>query len=258
VNTARLLQKGYAIRHKSYIRALSAVVPYYLVNEYPKSGGTWLAQMLADSLDLPFRRNVPIQVEKSVTHGHFFSKFGLRNVVLLWRDPRDVLVSFYYHCFFLNEHQNYLLVNMMKNQLPFEDYHDVKGNLPRFIRFLSCSPVSPKFSWPEFVFKWHECPYAVQTNYESLRSDPSREITRVVEALTGEQLPNSRALEVVDKNSFERAKLSALENKSKDTEMSFVRKGSVGGWRPHFSNEAMDTLKEFEYDTAMHKLGYKY
>ena len=40
-----------AARHKFYVRAFSGVAPYLLVNEFPKSGGTWLAQMMSEALD---------------------------------------------------------------------------------------------------------------------------------------------------------------------------------------------------------------
>jgi len=33
----------------------SRLYPVYLVNEFPKSGGTWLKDMLADSLGVPAR-----------------------------------------------------------------------------------------------------------------------------------------------------------------------------------------------------------
>ena len=41
------------------VRLLSGVLPLYVVNEYPKSGGTWVGQMLGRALDVPFPRNRP-------------------------------------------------------------------------------------------------------------------------------------------------------------------------------------------------------
>ena len=249
MNFPRLKVKISAARHQLFVRGLAGIAPYYVVNEFPKSGGTWLAQMLADALDLPFRRHTPIQYEPSVTHGHFLRPHGLRNVVIMWRDPRDILVSFYYHCFFVNEHNNALLVHLMKRRCPFRDYSDIRSNLPTFIKFVTKTPITPSFSWRDFATSWADREDVVHTSYESLRADTPSEISRIVSDLTGKTLTNSEAAQVTDRHSFVRAKGRA--SLSTDVEMSFVREGSVGGWERHFSSQAMDVFEEEGYQAAM-------
>ncbi len=218
-------------------------MPYYVVNEFPKSGGTWLAQMLADALELPFRRNKPIRLEKCVTHGHFLNPTGIRNVVVLWRDPRDVIVSLYHHSYFVNEHSNRLLVQLMKERLPFDDYRDVRNNLPEFIQFISTNPITPRFTWSQFVDVWLERPGTVQTSYEELRQDAAGTLWRIVMELTGRELPKDRCVTIAENHSFERAKERAAVLSTKPgVEMSFVRDGSVGGWRNYFSDEAIEEM----------------
>ena len=253
----RLKGRWPAVRHKTFVRAFSALAPFYLVNEFPKSGGTWLAQMLSDVLNLPFRRNAPIRIERSLTHGHFLSPFGLRNVVVLWRDPRDVLVSFYYHSYFVNEHQNAGLVRLMKQHCPFDDYSDIRTNLPDFIRFLTRKPVSPSFTWPQFAQTWAGRPGTVQTSYEALRADTPSELGRIVKALTGMSLPEGLATEAAERHSFSRAKQAAVRARPTAVEMSFVREGALGGWRKAFSLEAEAVLQEDGYVEAMRGLGYE-
>lgn len=256
MSVARIRARWPAARHKAFVRGFSGLAPYYLVNEFPKSGGTWLAQMLSDALDVPFRRNAPIRLERSVTHGHFLSPLGLRNVVVLWRDPRDLLVSFYYHCYFVNEHQNAELVRLMKARCPFDDYTDIRGNLPDFIRFISQNPISPSFTWPEFARAWAHRPGTVHTSYEALRADTPGELARVAEALTGTSLPEGRAAEVAEQHSFARAKQAAEQERPADAELSFVREGALGGWRRHFTPEAEAALCQGGYAEAMRGLGY--
>ncbi len=36
---------------------LSGILPLFIVTEYPKSGGSWVGQMLAEYLDFPFLSN---------------------------------------------------------------------------------------------------------------------------------------------------------------------------------------------------------
>lgn len=256
MSVTRILARWPAVRHKAFVRGLSGLAPYYLVNEFPKSGGSWLAEMLSDALDVPFRRNVPIRLERSVTHGHFLTPLGLRNVVVLWRDPRDLLVSFYYHCYFVNEHQNTALVHLMKARCSFEDYADIRTNLPTFIRFLSETPLSPSFTWPEFARIWAGRSGTVQTSYEALRADTSGELARVAEALTGELLPEGRAAKVAEQHSFARAKQAAEQKRPVTAELSFVREGALGGWRKHFTPEAEAELRAAGYLEAMRSLGY--
>ncbi|MDN5869890.1 MAG: sulfotransferase domain-containing protein [Nitrococcus sp.] len=227
-----------------------------MVNEFPKSGGTWLAQMLADALALPFRRNQPIRLERSVAHGHFLNPRGLHNVVVLWRDPRDLLVSLYYHCYFVNERHNALLVRLMKERLPFDDYEDIRGNLPAFIRFMSTTPVSPRFTWPQFARVWAGRPGVTESRYEALRCDTPGELTRIVMGLTGCTLPQERAEAIAVRHSFERAKARAVARSGVGVEKSFVREGSVGGWRAHVTAEAEAELGPV-YLEAMQSLGYE-
>jgi len=256
VSFARIRGRWPALRHKAIVRGFSRLAPYYLVNEFPKSGGTWLAQMLSDALGVAFRRNAPIRFERSVTHGHFLSPVGLRNVVVLWRDPRDLLVSFYHHCYFVNEHRNAGLVRLMKGCCPFDDYSDLPANLPAFIRFVSRTPVAPGFTWPEFVQVWAARPGTVQTSYETLRADTPGELSRVAGALTGTPLPDGCAAEVAEQHSFARAKQAAARAAPATAELSFVREGALGGWRRHFTPEAEAALREGGYAEAMHRLGY--
>ena len=246
-----------AFRHKAYVRTFSRVAPYLLVNEFPKSGGTWLATMLSELLDLPFRRNEPIRFERAVTHGHFLAPAGIHRPIIIWRDPRDVIVSFYYHSYFVNEHQNAAYVEMMRARHPFADYDDIKANLPEFIRVLSKDPVSPRFSWPQFAAIWADRPGTIATSYEALRADTETELARVVAEATGETPDPQKLEQVVEQNSFARAKQNAEAERKAATQMSFIREGSLGKWREKFSDEALAALKTHGYWPGMVKLGYE-
>lgn len=252
----RLSSKIFAARHKIYVRLFSAKSPYILVNEYPKSGGFWLGSLIAESLDLPFRRNSPIRIEPCVTHGHFLKPYGLRNVIILWRDPRDIFVSYYFHCYFINEHNNSLLVRLMKQRLPFEDYSDVKGNLPAFVRHISNTPTSPKFTWPQFAQFWSKRTGIPQTSYEALKANTPEELIKIVFALTGKTISDEKAELVADANSFSKVKAAAQKSAPLGTEVSYIREGSVGGWRKYLTDELEREIERGGYVAPMKKLGY--
>lgn len=256
-----LRDRLYTARNKAYVRLFSGALPYYVVNEFPKSGGTWLTQMMSDAMELPFHRNDFVKLERSVVHGHYLLPYGLRNVIVLWRDPRDVIVSFYHHCYFVSDYADVMfgnrqLVSLMKERCPFADYDDVRANLPAFIRFISTTPVAPRYSWVRFAQTWANRPGTIQTSYEALRADTPGELARIVKAVNGQDLSPVRAAEVAEAHSFARAKAAAERNKTQSTEKSFVREGSVGGWRTQFSDEALGELAKFGYDEAIRRLGY--
>ena len=68
-----------------------------IVNEYPKSGGTWMSQMLAEALGLPFPRNRLPMMRSCLMQCHVLNPIGMRRVTVVWRDGRDIAVSFYHH-----------------------------------------------------------------------------------------------------------------------------------------------------------------
>ena len=254
----RFKARASALRHKSFVRAFSGIAPYFIVNEFPKCGGTWLSQMLAMAMNIPFRRNEPIRFEPAITHGHFRHPLGLKNVAVLWRDPRDMLVSFYFHCFFVNEVANKPLVKQMRARAAFGDFHDIRANLPSFIKLLSDRPVSPRFSWPEFSEVWVNRPGIVHTRYEDLRRDAPSELVRIVLELSGERLEPNRAAQIAAEFEFSKAKAKAIEKQEKSGggELSFIREGSVGGWRKYFTEEANQILEIEGYREPMLRLGY--
>lgn len=239
-----------------FARTFSESVPYYIVNEYPKSGATWIAQMLSSVTGIRFPRNRTITRSRSIVHGHFLSPRGLHNVLVIWRDPRDVLVSWYYHCYFANEHSNRALTVEMKARLPFADYHDIRSNLPHFINFVNRQPLTPRFTWAQFAQSWIDRPDVVYAKYEDMRARPVDELNRVLIQRFGIEARPEDLESVVAEHSFAAAKKRAQEAASADVEMSFVREGSLGGWRKSF-NEESERLVEQYCGAQMSSLGYQ-
>ena len=57
-------------------RAITEIFTYYLFNEIPNSGATWLALMLTDMFGVPLSGNQPNRLERSVTSVHFLRTPG--------------------------------------------------------------------------------------------------------------------------------------------------------------------------------------
>ncbi len=224
------------------VHALSNSLPLYVVNEFPKSGGTWMGQMLGRALGVPFPRNRLPALRPSIMQGHYLRRGGIRNIVLVWRDGRDVMVSWYHQCLFPHEHRNELQVERARRELRFRDYDDVRGNLPRFIEWAFTRPRSPRFSWSQFVRRWYGDSGAVHVRYEDLRADTAGELVRVVRELTGRELDARRAAAIADEFAFER---QAGRQPGEENRRSFLRKGLVGDWPNYFGAEARAAFARF-------------
>jgi hypothetical protein len=126
----RVALKFRSVVYHAMAHALSGVAPYYIVNEFPRSGGTWLAGMLGAALDAPFAQHRLPPVGRAVLHGHFRHRPGLNNVVMLWRDGRDVLTSFYHYWMFRDQISKPGLSAQVRADLAFSEPEDVRANMP--------------------------------------------------------------------------------------------------------------------------------
>ncbi len=226
---------------------------YYLVNEYPKSGGSWLGQMLAAALGLPFPRNRLPMLSPSIMHGHYLNPWNIKKAVIIWRDGRDVLVSQYYHSLFKNERGNARLVDITRDDLRFKDYDDIKANLPLFLKYVYETKKHPRFSWKDFVDSWADNRQAIHVKYEDLRLNTSYELQRIVKEIAGIELHENRAQQIAYEYSFEKLSKRKSGNENKN---SFMRKGIIGDWKNHFTKETKELFAGYAGD-ALITLGYE-
>lgn len=243
---------------------------FYLVVEYPKSGGSWLGQMISSYFDIPFSRNSFPTYKMSLTHGHFVptknSKY-INKIYLLMRDGRDVMVSFYYHSLIWNEKNKLSPKDVIytRKKLNFSDYNDIRTNLPRFIEFVFDHNYSLFFkfnsygNWDSFNRKWLEHiekdnSNIIITKYEDLLKDTKKELTRLIDLTQGEGLSDTEKISrIVRKYSFE----SQSKRKRGDENTSnFLRKGVSGDWESKFSKESADIFDQYAGEMLI-KLGYE-
>lgn len=236
---AKVVTRG--LKRKFMWRHLSGTLPIYLVPEFPKSGGTWFSQMLADCLEVPFYRNWSSQkMASSVMSGHHLYDRRYKNVTVMFRDGRDIMVSAYYHFLFKNDINAAFGVKRHRSYCDFADYDDIRTNLPQFIEYMftDFSKGKRHFSWSDFVDSWIDhVDYYV--TYRQLRTDPTATLQASVKRLTGQELSHELVAAVVDKYSF---KKQAARNEGSESKHSFVRKGIVGDWRNQFTPEAREVF----------------
>lgn len=226
---------------------------YPLVNEYPKSGGSWLAQMLAEALELPNpRRRLPM-LQSSMMHGHYLWTMNLRNVVTVWRDGRDVMVSFYFHLVADNNFASPTVKQHSRRLLEVSDPQDIEANLPRFIELVSEGKLHPRFGWHEFHARWAKnSRVKASTRYEDMLEDAGRELFRLQAALGGAR-SEAECAQIAERFSFER---QANRKAGEEDSTKFLRKGIAGDWRNHFNREARQVFDHYS-GAALIQLGYE-
>ncbi len=236
------------------VRLLADSLPLYIVNEFPKSGGTWMAQMLGRALNIPFPRNRLPVLRSCIMHGHYLPPWNMKNVVIVWRDGRDIMVSYYYHSLFeFDIGGNTLLVKKVREDLKFDNYHDIRANLPEFIEYVFTVKRYPRFSWTDFVERWYNREGVIHVKYEGLKVDAAKELQRIVRELTGKILSKEKAQSIVDEFSF---KKQAGRKPGQEKKTSVLRKGIVGDWKNHFTQTARERFDYYAGESLI-KLGYE-
>lgn len=224
----------------------------YIVNEYPKSGGTWLSQMLSKALEVPFPRNrLPI-MGASLLHGHFRNKWNMKRLVILWRDGRDVIVSQYHHVVHLSgKSKGYK--GQMSRDLNFSDRDDIAKNLPKFIEYMFTSSNHKHLAWPEFVDYWYGTQNAVETKYELLHVNTVHELERILRHLTGKDYDLDKLNGIVEQYSFQN---QSSRKPGEERKNNFLRKGIVGDWQNYFNQESSEIFDNYAGNQLI-KLGYE-
>lgn len=226
-----------------------------LLTEYPKSGGTWLGQMIAEYLDIPFPRNKSPKLERCLMHGHieYHPRFEGR-LIELHRDGRDVMVSLYYHLLFEHEHNPPFAVKHMREIFEYADYEDIKANLPHFIERVNqgIPHGGMKHSWAHFVASF-EGTGTHRVSYEALLQDTPGTLGKLLSDFTGKPVDEGKINKIAEKYSFSNQK---KQHQTKPGEKSFLRSGKSGDWRNHFTAAAVEAFKTYNGKQLI-ALGYE-
>jgi len=178
-------------------------------------------------------------------HGHIKYTPMMSNVVAVFRDGRDCMVSWYFHTLFQNDKNSPILVEKTRKDLGFGDVDDVNHNLPQFIEYIfekDKSSFSPyKFTWGQFVNDWKDRDCA-KIKYEDMVEDGVAAISEVLEYLGRSDISPSLVSDVVEKYTFanQAKRMPGQENKN-----SFLRKGRPGDWKEKFSRSAAEVFDHY-------------
>lgn len=158
-----------------------------------------------------------------------------RNVMLLVRDNRDVLVSAYFHCRYREK--------------------SFDGSMSEYIR----NPFVGIVKLLTALNRWDQTRHLAASfealSYEQMRANPLAILRKTllfsgienpVESFMNDTIEFTRMenLRKLEKSDFFRS--VEMQNKSDDPRASKVRKGEVGGFREHLSQDDLDFIAEKE------------
>lgn len=251
-----------------YVNSISIWNNSVLIVEYPKSGGTWLGQLLAEALKLPFPRNRMPIASRSIYHSHYLPQWRIsknKPIIYLVRDGRDVMISKYYHQLVWHEKNRKYPKNVLyhRSKVPFNDYENIKENLLEFIRydFEHHPSLFHQFTymgnWCEYNRTWLDkmktSDHIYLVKYEDLLKDTTKTLDQLLKNAFGLELNNEKLQFIIDKYSFENQakRKSGVENKG-----SFLRKGVSGDWKNYFGIKEKELFKQYSGNLLI-ELGYE-
>lgn len=226
---------------------------------YPKSGTTWLCQVMGSYLGIPHPRDylTPIAMA-SVIHAHWRYNKRFPPAAYIRRDGRDVMVSLYFfHMRALDGSRKPARARQLREEFGrlFGSAFDptaVRDNLPTFIEWQLTSPRgSYGLAWHQHVADWWDRPRVGHVSYENLLADPVAELASAMTTVTGRFDP------VIADLSVQRWAFAVAAGRTAGVEdrQSSLRKGISGDWRSHFGRDAGEVFDAAAGD-ALVELGY--
>ncbi|HBE20437.1 MAG TPA: sulfotransferase [Cyanobacteria bacterium UBA11149] len=232
---------------------------------YPKCGTTWAQHIVwmlqNDGQALPLGKNINLEVPHLEEVGaefvaaipsprfikthlpYSFTPYSPdAKYIYIARNPFDCVVSFYYHTQGFVKH-----------------YDFADGTFDEFFELF----IEGEVDWGDYfdhLLSWYEHrhqPNILFTTYEAMKKDPKQQIIEMAKFLGNSYLEKVKNLEILHsilehtsftKMSQEQSRWSSLRS----PEMTpFIRKGEIGDWQNHFSqNQVARLTDKFRKKTA--------
>lgn len=176
------------------------------------------------------------------------------------RDPRDIAVSAYFS--HLYSHSTEIWPDLLEHRKKLANLPKNEG-LILDIKFTECLPLyGYNLNLFSSMKNWdYSSPHIMEVKFEDLIHSPHEKFLEIFKFLGLFNEPEESSLiskkflfEVIEANNFD--KLSNGRNKGQENINSHYRKGIVGDWQNHFTEEHKEFFKE-NYNDLLVKLGYE-
>jgi len=251
-----------------------------LIISYPKCGRTWLRLQLAKALIESFRLDVTDTVTLEIERFPEFDRsipriefshddyphwkltqyvvtdkaaYRDKKVILLLRDPRDVIVSYYFQYTKRGDKNRANDVNFAGSVDDFA-FHKI-GGLPNIVRFYN--------AWCAAA---ETMPDVILVRYENMHSSPLDTLRTITGHIGLSNIGDAHLQTAVDYCEFEKMRRYEETNKfknarlyndqSSDPEALKTRKGVIGGYREYLSDESVRRINAYLADNLSEQLWF--
>lgn len=225
--------------------------------EYPRCGGSWIRHLMQDSMEIPQYAYNRRLTQNTIVQCHILPSPMVRKAVVLFRDPRDAMVSFY--------HKKVSYDRNSRGGKVFEvgDYRhdpnrDAKEDFFEFLKVHLTRPDHPRFSFGEFTDAWLKMENTCVVKYEDFKTDPVPNLKRLTD-FVGIEVTESKLKEAIEKNSFAnrtKRRSGKVRTVGEADSGQFERKGIIGDWKNLFNAVAKKLFLKHEGETLV-KLNYE-
>ena len=235
-----------------YWNYLGGITSNVRINEFPRSGGTWLSKMLAELLALPFPQNSFIPVERCIEHAHYKGPFNDKTIYVI-RDGRDVMTSAFFHFLTYRKNKPKHLVDKWRRIVGYSNESEPELFMASFIsKFSKNFTIGGRTtSWSEHVSSFEKNDSKVLViKYEKMLQSCEEVLIDACQFLEIE--PQKEIVDIVNNNSFEKL---AKRKRGVEVENHFYRKGISGDWQNYFNDEALNAFSNL-HGEALREWGY--
>ncbi len=231
--------------------------PLVFVVGYPKSGNTWVAQLVSHCLELPYPRLSLLPIGFSaVVMGHKRVWRSYPRGVYVVRDGRDAITAqFFFQLSKIPEGDHPRLTALQRRSFPkLVNKADLRGLFDDFVARQLVNPIAAHANWARHVRSYFEVenPNMSLVRYEDLHTDGEATVARIVAELSGEPADLDRAREAIKRFTF--GKQSTRRGNLAST--AYLRKGQAGDWINHFTPTAAELFDRACGDMLI-KMGYE-
>lgn len=224
------------------------------ISEFPKSGGTWVCQLVSAATGVFFPRNRNIVRSACVIHSHLPVHSKLKRPIAIIRDGRDIMVSAYFHFVIGHRHTPGPILNRWRRLMKTDNYDNITENLSQFIRifFTHYSVGGTPMNWVKHCNAVNSHSHVKTLKYENLINNPTASLRDVCQYL-GYNVTETKIKAATEFYSFERqtGRLKGQEDRN-----SFLRNGTAGDWVNYFNKDSCLTFDKFAGEMLI-DLGYE-
>jgi hypothetical protein len=241
------LRRAVAVLHYR-LGAETWLNPHVAVISHPKSGRTWLRVMLEQAGIGGVRFSHAGSTEEACIAARAFSAgvrfWSRKRILLLIRDPRDTVVSFYFQATRRSRVYSGEFAGFLR---------DPRFGIERIMQF-NLLWLRERGRFADFIL----------LAYEDLHADPGAALRKASAFLSGRQPPESEMRRAVRLSAFDEMRRLELSGAGAaqwgvrltpgdptDPESFKTRRGVVGGWRDYFTAEdeayASDLFDRYDY-----------